>query len=183
MTSQKTDPFKQVKRESLFTRWWNSRNFIQQRLIRFCMIMIVMILCFPLYYLGFFGTMEGPLHPAHLGEQLSNIGVTKTRMLVFFMSMAAISVSWNWIYNLISILIGSRLTCKREMDDEGTICGASVKRNKIVHKKTGGMTNQYVCIHGHKRPDAHFHSVKKSAFSHTLWILSVAFSLIVFFES
>jgi hypothetical protein len=121
MTTQKTDPF---KKESLYARWWNSRNFIQKRIIRFCLAMLVMILCFPLYYLGFFGSVDGPLNPSRLGEQLGNIGVTKTRMLIFFISLAAISVSWNWIYNLISMLMCSRLTCKREIDDFSFPCSS-----------------------------------------------------------
>ena len=51
-------------RETPLARWWHSRSFLQQRLIRLCLSILVMVLCFPLYYLGFFGTVDGPLHPA-----------------------------------------------------------------------------------------------------------------------
>ena len=70
---------------------------------------------------------------------------------------------------------------KAKIDDQGTPCGAKVKRQKVVQKKTGETSVQYVCEHGHKRPDAHFHPIKKGTVSHTLWVLSLCFSLIVLF--
>ena len=142
--------------------------------------MIVMGFCFPLYYLGLFGTVDGPLNPAQLGAKFADMGVSKTHMLVFFLSFMNIAVTWNWIFNLMSIAIGSRLTCNKT-DKEGTPCGAPVKRIKVVHKKTGSVTPLYVCSHGHKRPEAHFHPVKKGTFSHTLWVISLFFCIIVFY--
>lgn len=158
-----------------------NRNYKQQGLYRFGMTMMVMGGSFLLYYLGLFGGVEGPLNPDRIGDALAGTGLTRTYFKAFFVLLLIITISWNWIYNLISLWIGSRLTCKRKTDDEGAVCGASVKRNKIVHKKTGQMIDQYVCIHGHKRPDAHFHPVKKGAFSHTLWAISLCFCIMVFF--
>ena len=175
-----TNPYHQ---ETLIGRWWRSRSFIQQRLIRFCLSMLMMVLCFPLYYLGLFGTVDGPLNPARIGESLAGLGVTRTHCLTIFLSFLIIAVAWNWIYNWVSLWTGSRLTCKRTIDDDGTVCGAAVRRNRIVHKKTGRMTDQYVCVHGHKRPDADFHPVRKGTVSHTLWVISLCFVLIALFVS
>ncbi len=165
-----------------FWRWWNSLSFIQKRLIRMFLSMMVMILCFPLYYLGLFGGVEGPLNPARIGASLAGMGVTKTHSLVFFLSFLIIAVTWNWIYNIVSLLIGSRLTCNK-MEEEGKLCGARVERRKVEQKKTGQKVAQYVCINGHKRPDAHFHPVKKGTFSHTVWVIAAVFCFIVFFLS
>jgi len=168
--------------ESFFKRWWNSRNFLQQRLIRFCISMLVMAVCFPLYYLGLFGSVEGPLNPARIGDQLAVMGVTRTHAMVLFLSFLIIAVSWNWIYNLVSLLMGSRLTCKRMLSGD-TVCGAPVKRSKIINKKTGQRVPQYSCSKGHKRPDAHFHPVRKGTVSHTIWVMSLVFCVIVFLMS
>jgi hypothetical protein len=165
-----------------FWRWWNSLSFIQKRLIRMFLSMMVMILCFPLYYLGLFGGVEGPLNPAKIGASLAGMGVTKTHSLVFFLSFLIIAVSWNWIYNIVSLLTGARLTCNK-LDDEGKPCGARVEKRKVEQKKTGQKVAQYVCANGHKRPDAHFHPVQKGTFSHTLWVIAAVFCFIVFFLS
>lgn len=144
--------------------------------------MLVMILCFPLYYLGLFGSVEGPLNPARIGASLAGMGVTKTHSLVFFLSFLIIAVSWNWIYNMVSLLMGSRLTCNKP-DEEGKPCGARVERRKVEQKKTGQKGVQYVCAQGHKRPDAHFHPVQKGTFSHTVWVIALIFCVIVLFLS
>ena len=165
-----------------FWRWWNSLSFVQKRLFRMFLSMLAMILCFPLYYLGLFGSVEGPLNPARIGDSLAGMGVTKTHSFIFFLSFLIIAVSWNWIYNIVSLLIGSRLTCKK-LDEEGKPCGARVERRKVVEKKTGQKVPQYVCANGHKRPDAHFHPVRKGRFSHTVWLVALTFCVVVFFLS
>jgi len=175
----RVNPYEQ---ESPFSRWWNSRTFIQKRLIRLCLSMLVMILCLPFYYLGLFGTVDGPLNPGRFGDALAGMGVTKTHSLVFFLSFLIIAVSWNWVYNLVSLLIGSRLTCNKP-DEEGKPCGAPVERRKVEHKKTGQRVPQYVCAKGHKRPEAHFHPVKKGTISHTVWVIALIFCVIVLFLS
>jgi hypothetical protein len=165
-----------------FWRWWNGLTFIQKRLIRMFLSMMVMILCFPLYYLGLFGSVDGPLNPARIGASLAGMGVTKTHSMVFFLSFLIIAVSWNWIYNIVSLLTGSRLTCNK-LDEEGKPCGARVERRKVEQKKTGQKVAQYVCANGHKRPEAHFHPVKKGTFSHTVWMIALIFCVIVLFLS
>jgi hypothetical protein len=165
-----------------FWRWWNSLSFVQKRLFRMFASMLVMILCFPLYYLGLFGSVEGPLNPERIGDSLASMGVTKTHSLVFFLSFLIIAVSWNWIYNIVSLLMGHRLTCNKK-DEEGKPCGVRVERRKAVQKKTGQKLTEYVCANGHKRPDAHFHPVQKGRFSHTVWLVALVFSVVVFFLS
>ena len=78
-----------------FWRWWNGLSFVHKRLVRMSLSTVVMILCFPLYYLGLFGSVEGPLNPARIGDFLAGMGVTKTHSLVFFLSFLIIAVSWN----------------------------------------------------------------------------------------
>lgn len=172
----------QYKHESPFRKWWNSRTFLQKRMLRFCMSMIVFILCLPLYHLGFFGSVDGPLHPARIGESLAGMGVTRTHSTVFFLSLLIIALSWNWVFNLIGYLTGSRLTCNKS-DEEGMPCGARVERRNIVYKKTGQVVRQYVCQKGHKRPDAHFHPFQKSTAAHTIWVIAASFCFIVLFLS
>ena len=165
-----------------FWRWWNGLSFIHKRLVRMSLSTLVMILCFPLYYLGLFGSVEGPLNPARIGDFLAGMGVTKTHSLVFFLSFLIIAVSWNWIYNIVSLLVGGRLTCNKA-DEEGKPCGARVERRKVEQKKTGQKVAQYVCANGHKRPDAHFHPVQKGMVSHTVWLVALTLCVVVFFLS
>ena len=163
---------------SPFSRGGGTKDFFRQRLTSFGLTMIAMGVCFPLYYLGLFGGVEGPLTPALLGERLGGMGVSKTHMLIFFLSFLIFAVTWNWVYNLVSLLIGSRMTCNKT-SSHGMPCVAPVTRSKVVHKKTGIVAIQYVCTHGHKRPGANFHPVKKGAVSHTLWVISLLFCVII----
>ena len=160
----------------------STHEFIRQRLTRFGLTMIVMGVCFPLYYLGLFGTVEGPLNPAKLGASLGGMGVSRFHILVFFLFLTIMAITWNWLYNLISLQIGLRFTCNKT-NDNGSPCGAPVTRKKIIHKKSGIVALKYTCTHGHKRPEAHFHPVKKGTFSHTLWVISLLFCIIIFYLS
>ncbi|MBN1104425.1 MAG: hypothetical protein JXL84_13490 [Deltaproteobacteria bacterium] len=168
--------------ESPFRKWWNSLSFIQKRLIRLGMSMIVMAICLPLYYLGLFGSVDGPLNPSRIGESLAGMGLSRTHSAVFFLAILIVSISWNWIFNLVSYLMGARLTCTKP-DEQGGVCGARAERRKVVQKKTGQVVPQYVCSNGHKRPDAHFHPFQKGTVSHTIWVIALAFSAIVLFLS
>jgi hypothetical protein len=175
-------PYKPYEQESPLRKWWNSRTFLQKRMIRFSLSMLVLVICIPFYHLGLFGTVEGPLNPSNLGDSLATMGVTKTHSMLFFLSFLIIAGTWNLIFNLISYLMGARLTCNRT-DDSGKPCGAKTERRKVVHKKTGQSVAQYVCTEGHKRPDAHFHPVQKGTFSKTVFMMALAFCVIVFFLS
>jgi hypothetical protein len=170
------------QQDNPFRAWWSTRSFLQKRTIRFGISMIVLALCVSLYEAGFFGTVDGPLHPARIGDSLSGMGVTKTHSAVFFLTLLIVAAAWNWVFNIASYLAGARLTCTRT-DGEGKACGARVERRKAVRKKRGGLMPLYVCTAGHKRPDAHFHPVRKGTMSHTLWAVALAFCIVVFFLS
>ena len=157
-------------------------TFIHQRSNRFLMSLLIMLICFPLYYLGLFGSVEGPLQPAQIGQWLAGIGVSRSHILFLFAAVMILAVTWNWIFNLLSLLIGSRLTCNRT-GEHGLTCGVAVIRQKNADQKTGRVTSQYICSYGHKRPAAHFHPVKKGAVSHTAWIISLAGCLTVLWLS
>jgi hypothetical protein len=161
----------------------SSGRFLRQRLRHFLLSILVMMVCFPLYYLGFFGSAEGPLNPADLGTKLASLGVTRTHLEVFSLLWLIVAIAWNWIYNLVSLKSGLRLTCSKKLDEEGTLCGAPVKRSKAASKKTGKSVTQYACAKGHKGPDAHFHPVTKGTVSHTLWVIALVFCVIVLFMS
>jgi hypothetical protein len=173
---------KAYEQESAFWRWWKTRTFLQKRMIRFCISMSVAIGCIPLHRLGLFGSVDGPLNPSRIGESLAGMGVTKTHSMVFFLSFLIISLCWNWIFNIVSHLMGSRLTCNK-VDEEGKACGAPTVRRKVVQKKTGSVVSQYVCSAGHKRPEAHFHPLQKGTASHTVSVIAFAFCVIVLFLS
>jgi len=175
-------PDMEYSQGSPLQKWWRSRTFIQKRLIRFCMSMIVFILCLPLYHAGLFGTVEGPLNPGRIGESLAGMGVTRTHSAIFFLSILIIAVAWNWIFNLVSYFAGARLTCNKA-DGNGQSCGARVERRKVIQKKSGQSVPQYVCEKGHKRPDAHFHPVQKGTVSHTVWVVAAVFCGVVLFLS
>ena len=168
--------------ESRFRKWWNSLDFLHKRVIRMLLSLMAMILCFPLYYLGLFGSVEGPLNPARIGQALAGLGVSKTDAKVFFLVFLIIAGTWNWVYNIVSHIIGARLTCNK-VDEAGKVCGARAERRRIEHKKTGKAVAQYVCAEGHKRSEAHFHPVQKGKFSNTLWVIALIFCGIVFLLS
>ncbi|MBW2061613.1 MAG: hypothetical protein JRI95_08645 [Deltaproteobacteria bacterium] len=158
----------------------NNRNYIQKRLSNFSLTMIVMGISFILYYLGLFGNVEGPLQPGQLGEKLAAMGVSRIHVLLFFITVLAITIAWNWIYNLVSLLTGARLTCTKKMDNGNTVCGASVTREKVAHNKTGIAVTRYVCSHGHERFEATFNPVKKGTLGHTVWVISLLFCIMAF---
>ena len=148
------------------------RRYFQRRLQGFATTMIVMGLSFLLYYLGFFGGVEGPLEAGRLGDQLASLGVGKSRLLMVFLSVLVISLAWNWIYNLYHRVMGGRLTCQRQLEGEHRVCGAKVVRIKIRDEKTGARVKRYVCQYGHQLRGAHFHPVRKGAWAHTIWVAS-----------
>jgi len=157
------------------------QGFARNRLHNFGLTMVVMGVSFVLYYLGLFGTVEGPLTPANMGASLSSLGVTQRHMMVLLLSLLIGAVSWNWVYNLTSLAVGSRMTCMGRAKDEMGCCGAPVQRTRYVSKRTGRTVVEYVCPCGHRRPDAHFHPIKKGTASNTVWIACLVFVLIAFF--
>ena len=160
----------------------SQQGFGCNRLHSFGLTMIVMGISFGLYYLGLFGTVEGPLTPANMGATLSGLGVTQRHVIMVLISILIFAVSWNWIFNLSSVLAGARMTCKamKKGDDNG-LCGAPVKRTRRDSKRTGKRVVEYVCPCGHRRADAHFHPLKKGSMGNTVWMACLAFVFIAVF--
>ena len=76
-------------------------DLARQQLRRFGWSMISLAVCISLYYLGFFGTTEGPMNPARLGMKMAEFGVNRTHVILVLAAIFLVSIAWNWIYNLI----------------------------------------------------------------------------------
>ena len=154
----------------------------RSRLYHFGLTMVVMGASFILYYLGLFGTVDGPLTPANMGAALSGLGVTQRHVIMVLLSVLIFALSWNWVFNLTSALIGARMTCKAtQKGDDDELCGAPVKRTRHASKRTGQTVVEYVCPNGHRRSEAHFHPIKKGSISNTACLACLAFVLIAVF--
>ena len=159
------------------------RTYGEQRLANFGITLMVMGLSFFLYYLGFFGRGDGPLNPAQLGEHLAASGVSKAHFITLTVVLALLTLSWNWIFNLVCLRLGRRLTCSR-VDDRGDTCGEPVRQQKTsASKRSSQRMQRYRCSRGHTQPNAHFHPLKKGTFGHMLWVISAILCLIVFYAS
>ncbi|MBF0119857.1 MAG: hypothetical protein HQK79_13565 [Desulfobacterales bacterium] len=133
-----------------------------------------------LYYLGFFGQVEGPLNPSSLGQSLADLNITKFHVFIAFIVLTVITISWNWVYNIICHLNGWRLTCNGK-NEEGELCHSIVKRTKSIDKKTGAKMYQYICTKGHTRLEAHFHPVQKGTFANTVSAIMVVCCIIIWY--
>jgi len=158
------------------------RPYGQQRLFHFGVTMIVMGASFFLYYLGFFGRVDGPLNPAQLGEQLAVSGVSKAHLIILAAVLVLLSLCWNWIFNLACLRLGRRLTCSC-VDEDANTCGATVRRQAASQKKNGSRAQDYVCDHGHIQSQAHFHPLKKGTVGHMLWVTALMFAFVVFYAA
>lgn len=157
------------------------RGLVSNRLHNFGLTMVVMGASFILYYLGLFGTVDGPLTPGNMGAALSGLGVTQRHVIMVLLSILIFALCWNWVYNLTSVLMGTRMTCKATDKDGDATCGAPVKRTRHLSKRTGHAVVEYVCASGHRRSEAHFHPIKKGSVSNTVWIACLAFVFIALF--
>ncbi|MGA6924324.1 MAG: hypothetical protein WBY88_01515 [Desulfosarcina sp.] len=153
-------------------------SFGRSRLYHFGLTMVVMGASFILYYLGLFGTVDGPLSPDNVGAFLSGLGVTRHHVIMMLLSILIFALSWNWVFNLTSAIVGARMTCKAGLKEVDGVCGAPVKRTRRTSKRSRQTVVEYVCPHGHRRSDAHFHPVKKGTISNTVWVACLAFVLI-----
>ena len=156
------------------------RGFARSRLCNFGLTMVIMGISFVLYYLGLFGTVDGPLTPANMGKALSGLGVTQRHVIIMLLSLLIGAVSWNWIFNLTSAMIGARMTCTATGKDGNECCGLPAKRIRRVSKRSGREVITYVCEDGHRRSEAHFHPLRKGAVSNTVWMACLAFVIIAF---
>jgi hypothetical protein len=99
-------------------------GFTRSRLHNFGLTMVIMGASFILYYLGLFGTVEGPLTPANLGASLSSLGVTQRHVILMLLALLIGAITWNWIFNLTRFVAGRRMTCLARSKDADGFCGA-----------------------------------------------------------
>lgn len=157
----------QTQRTSYAPRWK----------VGFGLNMIVMAVSFALYYLGFFGRVEGPLSMANIGRALAGMGFTVGSFQAMLVMLFIIALTWNWVLNLIAHLTGQRLTCTKGSLQQG-FCGELVQRRK----EDSGKEWAYTCPRGHCRGDAHFHPIRKGKLANSLLMASLAAALMFHFS-
>ena len=141
-------------------------------LARFGCQMVVIGICFPLYYLGFFGSVNGPLHPALLGERLLDMGITRTHVLMISSFIVLLTLIWNWVHNWVSRRFGYHLTCTM-IKDRDTSCNAPIRQKSWVPTENGSGVWEYMCVQGHRQPQASYNAVRKGPYSHMVWITAM----------
>ncbi len=144
-----------------------AEELASRQLKKFGISMLVLAVSIGLYYLGFFGSVDGPLHPARLGEMLNHCGVTKIHLLITFIILFAATLAWNWIYNLINRWTGKRFICLYK-DKSGKTCGATATLQKIHGQKANTNNRVFVCEKGHTNASAQFLPIKKGKWGYTL---------------
>jgi hypothetical protein len=148
----------------------NQRSGYAQRLrVGFGLNMIVMAVSFGLYYLGFFGRVDGPLSMPNIGQGLAGIGFTVASFQAMLVVLFVVALTWNWVLNLVAHLTGQRLTCAKGSPQEGH-CGELVQR----HRDDSGKAWSYTCPRGHCRTDAHFHPIRKGQLANSILMASLA---------
>jgi hypothetical protein len=148
-----------------------------QRLkLGFGLNMIVMAVSFALYYLGFFGRVDGPLSMASIGRGLADAGFTVASFQAMLVAFFAIALTWNWVLNLIAHHSGQRMTCSKGSAQEG-FCGELVQRKRDPSGK--GWT--FTCPHGHRRGEAHFHPIRKGKLANSILMASLAAAIMFHF--
>ena len=144
--------------------------------VGFGLNMIVMAVSFGLYYLGFFGGVDGPLATVSLGRTLAGIGFTSASFQVMLVILFIIALTWNWVLNLAAHLTGQRLTCTKGSPQEG-FCAELVQRDR----EDSGKSWTYTCPRGHCRNDAHFHPIRKSKLANSLLMASLVAAVMFYF--
>lgn len=152
------------------------RSYAQRWKFGFGLNMIVMAVSFGLYYLGFFGRVDGPLAMANIGRALAGIGFTSASFQAMLVILFIIALTWNWALNLVAHLAGQRLTCAKGSPQEG-FCSELVQRDR----DSSGRGWTYTCPHGHCRKDAHFHPIRKGKLANSLLMVSLAAAVMFYF--
>ena len=151
-------------------------NYAQRWKVGFGLNMVVMAVSFGLYYLGFFGRVDGPLSMPNIGRTLADIGFTVNSFQAMLVILFVIALTWNWVLNLVAHLSGQRLTCTKGSLQAG-FCGELVQRRR----DESGRSWIYTCPHGHRRSDAHFHPIRKGKWANSLLMASLAAAIMFYF--
>ncbi len=93
-----------------------------------------------LYYLGFFGTVEGPLNPEKISAAVAGSNIGSGHLLAGLFLIFLVSISWNWVYNMINRI--------------------KIDRAATGHSQSAGKQ---------KIEPVTFQPVRKGPWSHTIW--------------
>lgn len=149
-------------------------SFFQERLRRFGLNIVVMGASVALYYLGFFGRVDGPLNPNRIGVKLAALGFTGRHLLITLLTLLIVAITWNWLYNIVCRLSGRRMTCLFHSNNDPACCALPVRSVQ---------RGLFVCNAGHRCTAANFYPLKKGAFAHFVWMMLLIFSVIVYYLS
>ena len=95
--------------------------------------MVALSLSIALYYLGFFGTVEGPLNPSTMAQNLKSLGFSGHHLLTVLLVLFLISLTWNWIYNSVLKLRFGFKNSKGGETEDITGVPKMVKKGKWGH--------------------------------------------------
>ncbi len=95
--------------------------------------MVALSLSIALYYLGFFGTVEGPLNPCTMAQNLKSFGFSGHHLLSVLLVLFLLSLTWNWIYNSVMKLRFSFKNTKVGKAEEITGAPKMLKKGKWGH--------------------------------------------------
>lgn len=158
-----------------------NREAFNRQWVRRCSIQIlVMVICFALYYLGLFGGVEGPLSGASLADLLVRLHVSGRDILFFFLGLTVLCLTWNWGYNLFCFVFGRRLTCNQPgKEGSGGRCGAPTLRRKGRDSRSGRTAYRFHCRAGHVRETADFRPLEKGIWGNMLWLFLLAVTVMI----
>jgi hypothetical protein len=151
------------------------RSYADRWKVGFGLNMIVMAVSFALYFLGFFGGVEGPLTMTNIGRGLADLGFTSESFQGLLIAIFILALTWNWVLNLVAHLTGQRLTCTAGSAQEG-FCGELVERRRSSGEKVWA----YACPHGHARKEAHFHPIRKGRLANSVLAASLVMALMYY---
>ncbi|MEM5786447.1 MAG: hypothetical protein AAGU11_03955 [Syntrophobacteraceae bacterium] len=143
-------------------------NPLQRRLTAFGLNMIVMALSFTLYYLGFFGKIDGPLSMTNIGKAISSIGLTTNDLQIFLFIVFMIALTWNWVLNIVARQTGRNFSCTAGKKEKRS-CGQLVRRSRDAK----GIGWVYTCPSGHRRTEALFHPIRKGKVATSLLMVAL----------
>ncbi|MHC1729645.1 MAG: hypothetical protein AB9866_27195 [Syntrophobacteraceae bacterium] len=141
----------------------------QRRLIGFGLNMIVMALSFMLYYLGLFGTVDGPLSMTNISKAISSSGITVNDVRIILVILFVIALTWNWIINIVARRAGWNFSCTAGKKEKQP-CGQLVQRSR----EAKGQGWVYTCPSGHRGTEALFHPIRKGKVATSLLMVALA---------
>lgn len=118
----------------------DDNRLIRQQVMRLVVTLASLGGSIGLYYLGFFGTLEGPLNPEKISAAVADSDIGPGHLLAGLFLIFLVSISWNWVYNLINRI--------------------KIDRAATRHMQTAGKQ---------KIEPVTFQPVRKGPWSHTIW--------------